>query len=308
MRFLITGGAGFLGVPLANSLVKAGHTVRVLDDLSAGQAERLHEDIHFTRGDVEDKPKMWRLLNKVDCVYHLAARVSVPESILYPREYNATNVSGTVAIMEAMRDVGIKRVVLASSGTIYGEQSSPVVHEAMLPNPTSPYAVSKLAAENYLHTIGKLCNIETVSLRIFNTYGAGQAMPPIHAPVIPEFLRQILGKGSLVVFGNGEQVRDYIHVNDVVDALIRASTADQVNQRRINVGTGVGTTINQLIETIEQVTQQKAQKVVNHLSDGGVTSLVADTRLAQKLLNHRPKISLKDGLELLLSQEPAFKR
>ena len=116
MRFLITGGAGFLGTALANYLARQGHTVRVLDDLSAGDNTRLDPDVNFTRGDVEDKPKVWRLLDKIDCVYHLAARVSVPESVLYPREYNRTNVSGTVAIMEALRDAQIKRVVLTSSG------------------------------------------------------------------------------------------------------------------------------------------------------------------------------------------------
>ena len=122
MRFLITGGAGFLGSALANRLARAGHTVRVLDDLSAGNPARLDPQVLFTRGDVSDVPKLWTLLQGVDCVYHLAARVSVPESILYPRDYNAVNVGGTVAVMEAMRDAGVKRVVFTSSGAVYGEQ------------------------------------------------------------------------------------------------------------------------------------------------------------------------------------------
>ena len=142
MRFLITGGAGFLGVALANCLIQKGHTVRVLDDLSAGEAANLDPAVNFTRGDIEDKPKVWRLLNKVDCVYHLAARVSVPESMLYPREYNKANVSGTVAIMEALRDAGVRRVVFTSSGAIYGDQHLDKVREDLLPAPTSPYAVS----------------------------------------------------------------------------------------------------------------------------------------------------------------------
>ncbi len=306
MRFLITGGAGFIGVALAKSLINNGHTVRVLDDLSAGHAERLPVEVHFTRGDVEDKPKIWRLLNNVDCVYHLAARVSVPESVLYPREYNQTNVSGTVALMEAMRDAGVKRVVLASSGAIYGEQKSAIVHEELLPNPTSPYAVSKLAAENYVHTIGKLWNIETVSLRIFNAYGSGQAIPPIHAPVIPNFIRQILKNGSVVIYGKGEQIRDYIYVDDVIQALVIAATAEGINRQIINIGTGVGTSINELVSSIETVAQCKAQRIISNSVSGGVTTLIADTRRAQSMLNFTAKTSLSEGLALLIKHDPQF--
>ena len=146
MKFLITGGAGFLGAALANRLARGGHIVRVLDDLTTGVPERLARNVLFTRGDVADVPKLWTLLQDVDCVYHLAARVSVPESILYPREYNAVNVGGTVAVMEAIRDAGVKRVVLASSGAIYGAQTQQPVHEDMPPNPDSPYAVSLTSA------------------------------------------------------------------------------------------------------------------------------------------------------------------
>jgi len=306
MRCLITGGAGFLGSALANHLATQGHTVRVLDDLSAGQSEYLHPDIHFTRGDVEDKPKVWRLLNKVDCVYHLAARVSVQESILYPKEYNATNVSGTVAIMEAMRDAGVKRVVLASSGAIYGGQADQVVHENLLPNPTSPYAVSKLAAENYVHTIGQLWNIETVSLRIFNAYGPRQPLPPTHAPVIPAFLQQVLGKGSVVIHGNGNQVRDFIYVDDVVNALVKAATTKGLNRKIINIGTGIGTNISQLVDLIEAVTDYKALRLASNSVTGGVSYLVADTQQAKKLLGFTAKISLADGLALLIKKDGRF--
>jgi len=150
MRFLITGGAGFLGAALANRLVKDGHQVRVIDDLSAGDPSRLDEKVLFTRGSVSDRPKLWTLLHEVDCVYHLAARVLVSESILYPREYNEVNVGGTVSVMEAMRDAGVRRVVFTSSGAVYGEQANQPVREDYLPNPQSPYAVSKLAAEYYV--------------------------------------------------------------------------------------------------------------------------------------------------------------
>src|SRR3989304_723280 len=167
MNFLITGVAGFLGSALANQLAREGHLVRGLDDLSSGEPNSLFEDVHFTRGDVNDRPKLWTLLQEVDCVYHLAARVLVPESVLYPREYNNTNVGGTVSLMEAMRDVGVRRVVFVSSGAVYGDQQKQPVREDALPNPRSPYAVSKLAAEYYVKTIGGVWGVETLCLRGF---------------------------------------------------------------------------------------------------------------------------------------------
>ncbi|GAB4449394.1 MAG: SDR family oxidoreductase [Anaerolineae bacterium] len=302
MRFLITGGAGFIGTALANYLARQGHTVRVLDDLSAGDSANLDPAIHFTRGNVEDKPKVWRLLNKIDCVYHLAARVSVPESVLYPQEYNNTNVGGTVAIMEAMRDAGVKRVVLASSGAVYGEQEVDKVNEALPPYPDSPYGVSKLAAEGYVRTIGGLWGIETVALRIFNAYGPGQAVPPTHPPVIPQFIRQILGDGSLVIFGQGEQIRDYIYVDDVVQALVAAATAAGINRQVINIGTGSGTSIRQLVGLIEKVSGRKAQTIFNPSISGGVSSLVADTSRARRLLDFKPQVTLEEGLVRLIER------
>ena len=142
MRYLITGAAGFLGSALANSLVVEGNTVRGVDNLSTGNPEVLLPEVHFTRGDVKDRPKLWTLLQDVDCVYHLAARVLVPESLLYPGEYNEVNVGGTVTLMEAMRDVGVRRVVFISSGAVYGNQHHQPVRESFSPDPRSPYAVS----------------------------------------------------------------------------------------------------------------------------------------------------------------------
>ena len=185
MRFLITGAAGFLGSSLANMLAADQHTVIGLDDLSTGNPERLSPEVNLIRGDVSDRPKLWSLLQEVDCVFHLAARVIVPESILYPREYNQVNVGGTVALMEAMRDVGVRRVIFISSGTIYGNQSVQPLKETCRVNPRSPYAVSKLAAEYYIRTIGDLWGIETVCMRVFNTYGPGQRMPTTTAALIP---------------------------------------------------------------------------------------------------------------------------
>jgi UDP-glucose 4-epimerase len=309
MRFLITGGAGFIGSALANRLTREGHHVRVIDDLSAGDPNRLSKEVAFTRGDVIDKPKLWRLLNNVDCVYHLAARVSVPESILYPREYNTTNVGGTVALMEAMRDAGVKRVVLASSGAIYGEQPRQPVTENLVPHPTSPYAVSKLAAEYYVRTIGTLpgINIETVALRIFNAYGPTQAIPPTHAPVIPQFVKQAIGKGSLVVHEGGQQTRDFVYIDDVVEAMVAAATAQGIDRQVINVGSGQETSINDLVHTIEQVTGREAQVLHVKAESGGVSRLVADLSQARRYLHYKPQIDLKTGLKLLLEHDPQFR-
>ena len=158
MKFLITGAAGFLGSALANRLVREGHTVRGIDDLSAGSPDVLSREVYLERGDINDRPKLWTLLQDVDCVYHLAARVVVPESILYPREYNQVNVGGTVTLMEAMRDVGIRRVVLISSGAVYGNQAEQPVSEMALTNPRSPYAVSKTGSRvlcaHHWNTVG----------------------------------------------------------------------------------------------------------------------------------------------------------
>jgi UDP-glucose 4-epimerase len=308
MNFLITGAAGFLGAALANRLAREGHQVRGLDDLSTGDPQSLGPDVHFTRGDVNDRPKLWTLLQDVDCVYHLAARVSVQESVLYPREYNAVNVGGTVSLMEAMRDVGVRRVVLVSSGAIYGDQGEQPLKENMTPNPRSPYAVSKLAAEFYVNTIGDLWNIETVSLRVFNAYGPGQHLPPSHPPVVPNFLRQALRGGSLVVHGDGSQTRDYVYVDDALSALVAASTAPNLDGLTINVGSGRETPVRDLVRTVLEVTGSSAEPIYSPNTPGGVSRMCADLTLAGKKLNYRPSISLEDGLRLTLQRDPRLNK
>ena len=306
MRFLVTGGAGFIGAALANRLVQDGHEVLVLDDLSNGERDRLHPAVLFTRGDVNDIPRLWSQLHGVDCVYHLAARVSVAESLLYPTDYNTTNVGGTVSLMSAMRDAGVKRVVLGSSGSVYGQQFEQPVLEDDPVMPDSPYAVSKLAAEQYVQTIGRICNIETVALRIFNAYGPGQPLPVSHAPVIPRFFQQILTGGSVVLFGNGSQTRDFVYISDVVDALVAASTASRVDGLVINVGSGQETSMNKMVATMEQVTGQTANCIFNPDRESGVSRLTAEISRAQTLLGYRPQFSLKEGLELMLREDQRF--
>lgn len=308
MNFLITGAAGFLGSHLSNYLAREGHQVRALDDLSTGNPQALSTDVLFTRGDVNDRPKLWTLLQDVDCVYHLAARVSVPESVLYPREYNATNVGGTVSLMEAMRDVGVRRVVFISSGAVYGDQDQQPLQESATPRPHSPYAVSKLAAEFYVRTIGRLWGIETVSLRVFNAYGPGQHLPPSHPPVIPNFLRQAVGGGTIVMHGDGTQTRDYAYVDDVVSAMIAASTAPNIDQQVINVGSGMETSIHELIRMVRQVTGAKPEVLTNPHNDPGVSRMCADLTLAGEKLGYSPRISLEDGLRLTLARDRRYRR
>ena len=307
MNFLITGAAGFLGSALAEYLAREGHQVRGLDDLSTGDPQALSPDVHFTRGDVNDRPKLWTLLQEVDCVYHLAARVSVQESMLYPREYNAANVGGTVSLMEAMRDVGVRRVILASSGAVYGDQGEQPLVESATPDPRSPYAVSKISAEHYVRTIGKLWGMETVCLRIFNAYGPGQHLPPSHPPVVPHFLRQALRGGTLVVHGDGNQTRDYVFVDDVVSAMVAAATAPKVNGLVINVGSGTETSIRELVKKVGGAVGREVDSLYNTNTSGGVSHMRADLSLAVQKLNYKPSIKFDDGLRLTLKRDPRFK-
>jgi UDP-glucose 4-epimerase len=304
MRFLITGAAGFLGSALANRLSKEGHTVRGMDDLSTGDPKALSPEVHFVRGDVNDRPKLWSLLQDVDCVYHLAARVLVPESILYPREYNNVNVGGTVTLMEAMRDVGVRRVVFISSGAVYGDQTEQPIREDMLTLPRSPYAVSKLAAEYYIRTIGSLWGIETVCLRVFNAYGPGQHLPPVHAPVIPNFLRQALQNGTLVVHGEGFQTRDYVYVDDVVNAMTAAASTPDINQMILNVGSGVETSVRDLVRLAVEITGGNPEVVFNPRNETGTVRMCADISLAQKYLKYEPETTLISGLRQTLELNP----
>lgn len=306
MRFLITGVAGFLGAPLANSLVSDGHSVVGMDDLSTGDPDRLSPEVHLVRGDINDRPKLWTLLQGVDCVYHLAARVIVPESVLYPREYNLVNVGGTVTLMEAMRDVGVKRVIFISSGSIYGNQKNQPMRETLRPQPRSPYAVSKLSAEYYVRTIGDLWKMETVVLRVFNAYGPGQRLPPSNAPVIPYCLRQALDNGTIVVHGDGKQTRDYVYVDDVVNGMVRAAMTSNLNRLIINIGSGKETSVNEIVKTVMEISSTKPEIVHNTHHDSGPSRMCADISLAQKKLDYKPQVDLHKGLLKTIETDKRF--
>jgi UDP-glucose 4-epimerase len=307
LRTLITGGAGFLGSALANALVEEGHDVLVLDDLSAGDPARLDPRVLFHRGSITNRPKLWTLLQDVACVYHLAARVLVAESILYPQDYNEVNVGGTVSLLEAVRDVGNPRVIFTSSGAIYGDQAEQPIDETMSPNPLSPYAVSKLAAEHYIHTIGALNGFSTIALRVFNAYGPGQPLLPSHSPVIPRFIHQALGGGSLIIFGDGEQTRDFVYITDVVRTLVAALEIPGDRHETLNIGSGREVSINNLANQILELTGSDSNVIHSPVKSGGVSRLRADLTRAADVLGYKPRVSLQQGLKRTLEEDPRYR-
>jgi len=307
MRIFITGVAGFIGSALANKLIQEEHYVRGVDDLSTGDPNRLLPEVEFIRGDINDRPKLWTMLQDIDCVFHIAARVVVPESVLYPREYNQVNVGGTVTLMEAMRDVGVRRVVFASSGAIYGNQKTQPVKETATPQPRSPYAVSKLSAEYYIQTIGSLYGIETVSLRIFNTYGPGQPTPATHPPVIPYFLKQAYKNSTLVINGDGHQTRDYVYIDDVVNGIKATVTAKNIDRQIINIGSGRETSVRELAKIVMEITGKNPEIVYNFKSDGGPARMCADISKARDFLHFYPLTPLEIGLQNTFEKELQIK-
>jgi UDP-glucose 4-epimerase len=203
--------------------------------------------------------------------------------------------------------VGVRRVVFISSGAVYGEQGEQPLREIAILNPRSPYAVSKLAAEYYMRTIGALWDIETVVLRVFNAYGPGQHLPASHPPIIPNFLRQAMHSGTLVAHGAGTQTRDYVFVDDVVKAMIAAATAPELNNLIINVGSGTETSVRELIRMVIEVTGRQVETIENPHTDPGVSRMQADLTLARQKLGYQPRISLAEGLRLTLERDPRFK-
>ncbi len=306
MRILITGGAGFIGSALANALVADQHEVLVLDDLSAGDPSRLGPGVLFHRGSITDRPKLWTLLQGVDCVYHLAARVVVAESILYPREYNDVNVSGTVALLEAMRDVGIPRLVFALVGGTLRESGTPADCRDGATRP--PIALcGEQACCRALHPDDRaLWGTKTIVLRIFNAYGPGQPILPSNSSVIPLFIKQALGGGSLVIFGAGDQTRDFVYVSDVVRALVSALHIDPPNRCILNIGSGTEITINALAREILTQTGSSSNRIYSPVRGGGVSRLHADLTLARRMLGYEPQVTLQEGLRRILQEDPRF--
>ena len=216
--------------------------------------------------------------------------------------------SSDLTLMEAMRDVGVHRVVFVSSGTVYGNQPEQPVKENAVPNPRSPYAVSKLSAEYYVRTIGALWGIETVCLRVFNAYGPGQRSPAVHTPVIPGFLRQAWENGTIVIHGDGKQTRDYIYVDDVVNAMVAAADAPDISQMTFNIGSGSETSIQELVHEVLEVTGGNPEVVNNPRNEGGLSRLCGDISLAREKLGYDPKVTLQEGLKRTLEYDLALKK
>ena len=305
MRMLISGVAGMIGTPLANRLVADGHTVLGIDDMSGGHdLSSLDNRVRFSRADVRDVPKLWSLLADVDVVLHLAARVSVTESILYPVEYNNVNTGGTVSLMAAARDAGVRRVVFGSSGTVYGPQAAQPVSEAAAARPVNPYAVSKFAAEHYVRAIGELYRIETVTLRLFNVYGTWRQHRPNHPAVIPHFVHEVLSGASIVLYGDppGGQTRDFVHVDDVVEALVKSAVAGGISGAVLNIGSGVETAVADLVPLIEVAAGREARVLTSTEQAGGIDRLWADVRAARDILGWSPKVDLTTGLARLAAE------
>lgn len=299
MKIFITGAAGFIGTHLANELIVQGHSVVGFDNLSTGNPDPLHPDVRLVRGDINDRELLWGLLQDVDCVFHLAARIVVPDSILYPREFERVNVGGTVTLLEAMRDVGSHRLVFASSGAIYGiQEQQPLNENTTKPRPASPYAVSKLASEYYINTIGRLWGLEAVSLRIFNAYGPRQNFSFSHAAVIPTFLKQAASQGTIVIHGDGTKTRDFVYISDVVDAMIAAMKLKNPNESVINIGSGRETSIQQVCDLACRITGRTPEIVFNQKRVGGPDRMCADLTLARELLGYEPKVSLEMGMQM----------
>jgi UDP-glucose 4-epimerase len=213
---------------------------------------------------------------------------------------------GTVSVMEAMRDVGVKRVVFISSGAVYGNQDIEPFNEQTPPEPASPYAVSKLAAEFYVRTIGALWGIETVVLRVFNAYGPGQPLPAVHPPVIPHFLRQTARGGTLVIHGKGQQSRDFVYLDDVVEAMVSSATAPSIDRQVLNIGSGITTNIRTLAQYVIEAVGVGAEWMYLDEQDPGPSQMCADISLARKKLGYQPRVSLQEGLGLMVAQDPRF--
>jgi len=305
MKFLVTGGLGFIGSHIAEHLLEAGHSVRILDDYSTAQTktvERLEAHTAIYRGDVRDPETCLRAVADCQGVFHLAALVSVPESIRRIADCHAINTTGTLNLLEAMRLCGVPRMVFASSAAVYDSDESLPKVEGMLPAPISPYGVSKLASEHYLQSYAKIHGITGVALRYFNVYGPGQDPGSVYSGVISKFIDQAMGREGVTLFGDGHQTRDFIFVGDVVRANLAAMQAEiPRNFAAINVGTGCETSLRDLINTLERLLQRDVSVEKEPPRSGDIKRSLADISLMRALLGIRPKTSLTEGLAALLA-------
>lgn len=299
MRVLVTGGAGFIGSHLAARLIREGHDVRVLDNFSTGSRSNLSglgDSFDLVEGDIQSYERAHNAVQDCEVIFHQAALPSVPRSIQDPLTSHAVNVIGTLNILLASRDSGVRRVVFASSSSIYGADRTLPKREDRMPMPIAPYAVAKLAGEGFCRSFSAVYGLETVALRYFNVFGPGQDPLSQYAAVIPRFITALIAGGAPLVYGDGEQSRDFTYIDNVVESNLLAAVADGVSGQTFNVACGERITLNHLLEELRGIIGTEVE--ASHLEPrpGDVRHSLADISQAQEHLGYRPLVDFDEGL------------
>jgi UDP-N-acetylglucosamine 4-epimerase len=300
MRYLITGGAGFIGSNIVDELVRRGQNAVILDDLSSGKEKNLEgaaSKIEFLKGSITDLAAVQSACRGVDYVIHLAARTSVPRSVADPIESNRVNIDGTLNVLVAARDAKAKRIVFAASSSAYGETPTLPKVETMVPNPISPYGVTKFVGEMYSQVFGRVYGLENVSLRYFNVFGPRQDPTSQYSGVLSRFMLAILDGTAPVVYGDGEQSRDFTFVANVVDATLRACEAPGATGKVFNVGTGARITLNQVLKQLEKLSGKSVSAKYDPPRNGDILHSQADVSLGRALLGYIPSVDFPTGLQ-----------
>lgn len=292
MNLLVTGGAGFIGSHLTDRLISDGHEVIVVDNLMLGKKEFVNKKAKFYEVDIRNYDELKKIFDGVETVFHLAADPRLQVSIEDPLSTHEINVTGTLNVLLASKESGVKKVIFSSSCAIYGEQDIPI-KENFIPNPLNPYGLHKLMGEQYCRLFGGLYNLETVCLRYFNVFGPRKLDTGSYPMVIPIFLGQKKRGEKLTIVGDGKQTRDYVYVSDVVEANIKAWQSDIKDGRGINIGSGVQISVNKIAELIGSESVNIAQR------SGEMKYIEADNSKAKELLNWEPKVGLEEGIEEL---------
>jgi len=299
MKVLVTGGAGFIGSNLVNALVERGDDVRVLDNFSTGNRANLEGlDVEVVEGELRSYERVNAAVRGIEVVYHLGALGSVPRSVQDPLTSNAVNVEGTLNVLLAARDEGVRRVVFSSSTSVYGSSRELPTSEAAPPDPISPYGVGKLAAERYCISFDRVYDsFETVVLRYFNVFGPRQSPHSQYAAVVPLFIAAVDQGERVTIYGDGEQSRDFTYVGNVVDATIRAADAAGASGRTFNVAAGSPASVNHVAETIGIILGKPVERHFEPPRAGDIRDSWADISAARELLGYEPRIDLAAGLE-----------
>jgi nucleoside-diphosphate-sugar epimerase len=297
--YLVTGGGGFIGSNLARALAARGESVRVLDNFATGREQNLaglEGKIELVRGDIRDAATVTRIMSGTDYVLHQAALPSVPRSIDKPVEAHDVNLSGTLAVLEAARKTGVKRVVFAASSSAYGETPTLPKIETMAPDPLSPYAVTKLAGESYLKVYHTCYGLETVSLRYFNVFGPHQDPQSHYAAVIPRFVTAALENRQPTIYGDGLQSRDFCYIENAIEANLLACTAPGAAGKVFNVACGVRTTLLDVLDRLSGIVGHKVTAIHEPSRAGDIKHSLADIGRAREILGYRAPVSFEDGL------------